>query len=57
MSNTWKKYKLGDLATLRKENVAPINFNNEKYIGLEHIGQGNFLLEGVGIASDVTSNK
>jgi type I restriction enzyme S subunit len=57
MKNNWKTYKLGDVAKLRKTNIAPKNFNNETYIGLEHIGQGTFLLESTGIASDVTSNK
>jgi type I restriction enzyme S subunit len=57
MPENWKTYKLGEVAKLRKTNIAPKNFNNETYIGLEHIGQGNFLLESTGIASDVTSNK
>ena len=57
MPKNWKTYKLGDVAKLRKMNIAPQNFNDEKYIGLEHIGQGNFLLESIGHATDVTSNK
>ncbi len=57
MPNNWKTYKLGDFAQLRKEGIKPSEFNGEKYIGLEHIGQGNFLLDGIGNASDVTSNK
>ncbi len=57
MPENWKTYKLGEVATLRKKTVRPKDFNGEKYIGLEHIGQGDFLLNGIGIASDVTSNK
>ncbi|MFD0931144.1 restriction endonuclease subunit S [Psychroflexus salinarum] len=57
MSKKWKTYKLGDIAKLRKEGIKPSEFNSEKYIGLEHIGQGNFLLDSIGDASDVTSNK
>ena len=57
MPNNWKTYKLGEIAKLRKKNISPKDFNNEKYIGLEHIGQGSFLLDGLGIASDANSNK
>ena len=57
MPENWKTYKLGEVAALRKQTVRPKDFNGEKYIGLEHIGQGDFLLNGIGIASDVTSNK
>ena len=56
MPENWKIYKLGEVAALRKKTVRPKNFNGEKYIGLE-LGQGDFLLNGIGIASDVTSNK
>lgn len=57
MPNNWKTYKLGEIAKLRKKNISPKDFNDEKYIGLEHIGQGSFLLDGLGMASDATSNK
>ena len=57
MPENWKTYKLGEVAALRKKTLRPKDFNGEKYIGLEHIGQGDFLLNGIGIASDVTSNK
>ncbi|WP_282144257.1 restriction endonuclease subunit S [Cellulophaga baltica] len=57
MPKNWKKYKLGDICDLRKDSISPKKFNNELYIGLEHIGQGTFLLEGIGNASDVSSNK
>lgn len=57
MSNNWKTYKLEEIAKLRKKNISPKDFNDEKYIGLEHIGQGSFLLDGLGIASDANSNK
>ena len=57
MPENWKTYKLGEISTLRKQTVRPKDFNGEKYIGLEHIGQGDFFLNGIGKASDVTSNK
>jgi type I restriction enzyme S subunit len=57
MPQNWKTYKLGEFANLRKENIHPKNFSNEDYIGLEHIGQGTFSLDGIGKSSDVTSNK
>ncbi|MCL6101313.1 MAG: restriction endonuclease subunit S [Bacteroidetes bacterium] len=57
MPKNWKTYKLSEIATLRKKNIAPNEFGNQHYIGLEHIGQGNFLLEGIGKSTDATSNK
>lgn len=57
MLNNWKKYKLGDISFLRKDNLPPSKFNGENYIGLEHIGQGTFQLDGIGTAEDVSSNK
>jgi type I restriction enzyme S subunit len=57
MPHNWKTYKLREFAKLRKESIKPEKFNGEKYIGLEHIGQGDFLLSGIGKASDATSNK
>jgi type I restriction enzyme S subunit len=57
MPNNWKTYKLGEIAKLRKKNITPKDFDNQHYIGLEHIGQGTFLLDGIGTASDATSNK
>ncbi len=57
MPQHWKTYKLCQIAILRKENILPKNFSGESYIGLEHIGQGTFTLDGIGISSDVTSNK
>lgn len=57
MPQNWKTYQLGDIAKLRKKTISPKDFNNEKYLGLEHIGQGSFLLEGLGEACDASSNK
>lgn len=57
MPENWKKYKLGDVCELRNDSISPKKFNNEAYIGLEHIGQGTFLLDGIGSATDVASNK
>lgn len=57
MPYNWKTYSLIEFTKLRKESIRPDMFNGEKYLGLEHIGQGDFLLNGIGTASDVTSNK
>lgn len=57
MLENWKTHKLSQIATLRKQNIAPKDFCDQHYIGLEHIGQGNFLLESIGKATDATSNK
>lgn len=57
MPENWKTYKLGDVCKLRKDSITPEKFNNEAYLGLEHIGQGTFLLDGIGNASDASSNK
>tara|TARA_R110000851_G_scaffold77514_3_gene170527 strand:+ start:7635 stop:8867 length:1233 start_codon:yes stop_codon:yes gene_type:complete len=57
MPQNWKTYKLGDITKLRKETIKPSEFNGEHYIGLEHIGQGSFLLDEMGVASDANSNK
>jgi len=57
MPENWKTYILGDICELRKDSISSKKFNNEAYLGLEHIGQGTFLLEGIGNASDVSSNK
>ncbi len=54
---TWEKYKLGEIAELVKDSTNPNSGNVEKYIGLEHIGQGTFLLDSIGSSEDVTSNK
>ncbi len=57
MPQNWKTYKLGDVGQLIKESIDPINADDVPYLGLEHIGQGNFQLDGIGNSSDVTSNK
>lgn len=57
MTQNWKKYNLGAFAKLRKENIQTRDFSGQKYIGLEHIGQGTFSLDGIGSSSDVSSNK
>ena len=54
---TWKKYKLGGFADLIKNSTNPTNGKLWKDIGLEHIGQGTFLLDSIGSSKDVTSNK
>src|SRR5690554_6773197 len=57
MPNNWKTYKLSDLFKLRKTSLKPKDFKNQKYIGLEHISQETFMLNGIGNAKDVSSNK
>src|SRR5690554_7199094 len=57
MPNNWKTYKLSDLFKLRKNSLKPKDFKNQKYIGLEHISQEAFMLNGIGNAKDVSSNK
>lgn len=52
----WKTYKFGDIAELRKEQVAP-NGKQQPYIGLEHIEQQTLRLAGIGSSTDVLSNK
>ena len=52
----WKKYRLGDIAELRKEQIAP-NGKEQIYLGLEHIEQQALRLNGFGSSNDVVSNK
>ncbi|MDD3050401.1 MAG: DUF559 domain-containing protein, partial [Candidatus Cloacimonetes bacterium] len=54
--NDWKKYKLGEIAELRKEQVAS-NGVEQPYIGLEHIEQQSLRLNGIGSSDSVVSNK
>lgn len=56
MKQNWKTYKLGEIAELRKEQVAP-NGIEQPYIGLEHIEQQSLRLNGIGSSNDVISNK
>lgn len=57
MPQNWKTYKLGEVIELKKNSIRPDQFNGQPYLGLEHITQGTFLLDGIGNSSDVTSNK
>ncbi|NLB79881.1 MAG: restriction endonuclease subunit S, partial [Clostridiaceae bacterium] len=52
----WQTYKLGEIAELRKEHVAPKG-KRQPYIGLEHIEPQNLRLKGIGDSQDVISNK
>jgi type I restriction enzyme S subunit len=54
--SNWKKYKLGEFAELRKEQIIP-NGKEQPYIGLEHIEQQSLRLNGIGSSNDVISNK
>ncbi|MEN6298605.1 MAG: restriction endonuclease subunit S [Anaerolineaceae bacterium] len=53
----WIKHKLGDCAYLVRSSVQPDEVKDEKYIGLEHISQGDLALLGYGYANDVVSQK
>lgn len=53
--NTTVKFE--EVAELRKEQVQPVNFQDSKYIGLEHISQGTLELIGFGYGRDVDSQK
>ena len=57
MPQNWNTYKLGEIADLVKDSAKPVDIQDEKYIGLEHIGQGSFRLEGIGSGDEVSSNK
>jgi type I restriction enzyme S subunit len=50
--------RFGDAANLRRENINPQNIIEDcPYVGLEHIGQENLHLTGLGSSRDVTSTK
>lgn len=51
----WQTLPLGDCATLNKKMVAPPNFGEMPYVGLEHIDERGLLLNGD--ASKVSSEK
>jgi len=56
MPEDWEVVKLGDVAYLRKENVDP-NIKKEKYVGLEHIKQGESYIKSFGFSNEVRSAK
>ena len=49
----WKLEKLGNICKIRKSD----NILSDLYIGLEHIGQGNNLIENTGNVNEFTSTK
>ena len=53
----FKKYKIGDAIELIKDGYSPSTDEHLHYIGLEHIEQQSLRLAGVGLSSNVTSNK
>lgn len=46
--SNWAKTTLEESAYLVRDNCMPVQAKTEKYIGLEHIGQGTLQLCGVG---------
>jgi len=53
----WKEYRFSDIAKLAGVSVAPEDAVKYPYIGLEHMKEGGFSLEGIGNAVDVISGK
>ncbi len=53
----WELRKIGEISELIKEQVKADNIDTEKYIGLEHIGQGTLNLIEIGSSSAIISNK
>ena len=54
--NGWKKMTLGDVAAPSKLQWKPGD-KDQKYIGLEHINQGELAINGYGYSSKLESNK
>ena len=52
----WQKVRLGDVASLRREQVKPVGYDSQPYVALEHIVPGGSLT-GYGKASDSVSHK
>jgi type I restriction enzyme S subunit len=57
MAGEWQSERLGRMAILVRDAVLPSEAAGLPYIGLEHIGEGNLQLIGVGVAEDATSTK
>lgn len=53
----WKVVKLGEVITLDGKFVNPANFQDKRYIGLEHIDPGNVRISRWGDPSSVSSSK
>ena len=56
VKNGWKETTLGEVAELAKDKWLPGDVE-KKYIGLEHINQGNLQINGFGNSSSLQSNK
>ncbi len=57
MNEDWNNYTLEDLISLNKESIKVAEFKDQIYLGLEHVKQNSFALNGIGNAKDVNSNK
>lgn len=53
----WKEYLLEEITEPIKDTYNPTGNDSLEYIGLEHIEQETLRLSGVGVSTDVTSNK
>jgi type I restriction enzyme S subunit len=54
--NNWKETTLGEVAELAKDQWM-VGDEDQKYIGLEHINQGDLQINGFGCSSSLQSNK
>lgn len=53
----WTKTTLGQTVTLSKKKIEPIDFNNRKYVGLEHIESNTGIITSCGNSGSVQSTK
>ena len=56
MTNNWKTIALDEIAELSKSHWKP-GGEEQKYLGLEHINQGELTINGFGSSSKLGSNK
>lgn len=56
MTNDWKETTLGQVAEIAKDQWR-VGDEDQKYIGLEHINQGDLQINGFGYSSSLQSNK
>lgn len=57
MNDNWPIAKIGDCASLVRHTLGPDACNGEKYIGLEHIGEGSLTITSTGDGTLVQSAK
>jgi len=57
MGNEWKEFELGQVLGVVTNSYKPNENEVLPYLGLEHIEQGTLRLSGIGVSTDVISNK